>query len=69
MDLEIIHVIGEFISAGFMKPKLKRDEIIFGFLRKGDAAAGDLHLYAHAERTREDFVNQYAMLCGDGMLR
>lgn len=47
---------------GLYETEAERDEIIFGFLRQGDIA-GDLQFYVPAERTREDFVNRYAMLC------
>ena len=47
---------------GLYETKAERDEIIFGFLRQGDIV-GDLQLYVPVERTREDFADQYAMLC------
>jgi hypothetical protein len=49
---------------GLYETEEERDEIIFGFFRQGDIA-GDLQLYAPAERTIEDFIKQYATLCDD----
>jgi MEDS: MEthanogen/methylotroph, DcmR Sensory domain len=47
---------------GLYETEKERDEIIFGFLRQGDIA-GDLQMYAPAERTIEDFIRHYATLC------
>ena len=47
---------------GLYETEKERDEIILGFLRQGDID-NDLQLYVPAERTKEDFIKQYASLC------
>lgn len=44
---------------GLYETEHERDEIILGFLHKGDCD-GDFQLYCPVERTREDFINTYA---------
>jgi hypothetical protein len=43
---------------GLYETVQERDEIIIGFLHAGDLA-GDLQLYCPAERTRENFTEEY----------
>jgi len=44
--------------AGLYETPEERDEIIFGFLHKGDIK-GDLQLYCPVERTKENFIRDY----------
>jgi hypothetical protein len=53
---------------GLYENEEERDEIIFGFLQKGDVD-GDLGLYCPAERTRDDFFSQYQVRYEDGSNR
>lgn len=47
---------------GLYQTEAERDEIVLGFLRKGDID-GDLQLYCPCERTMEDFAAAYGQLC------
>ena len=49
---------------GLYETESERDDIILGFLHQGDSD-GDLQLYCPSERSREDFIAQYATLCDD----
>ncbi len=53
---------------GLYETEEERDEIIFGFLRRGDVD-GDLGLYCPAERSKEDFFAQYKTRYGDDASR
>lgn len=49
---------------GLYETPEERDEIVFGFLHKGDMVS-DLQLYCPAERTPEDFHSKYEKLYPD----
>lgn len=51
------HICGLYETVG------ERDEIVFGFLNRGDDA-GDLQLYIPSERSPEDFRQKYGRLYG-----
>ncbi len=43
---------------GLYETEVERDEIVFGFLHAGDLA-GDLQMYCPAERSKENFIEEY----------
>lgn len=51
-----VHICGLYQTEG------ERDEIVLGFLRRGDID-GDLQLYCPTERTAEDFAARYGRMC------